>query len=207
MVCALSRAVRALGKKHGVDVIIYDVGPNVGPLNRTVLMDVDFFATPVAADLFSLRALSTVGRSLARWITDWSRVRMLAGPEQARSLLKGSPVYLGYITSAYKVSSGREATQPHEHWEKRIASRVVARVVNELKKVNAQLVPHQSNKIASIKNFQSLAPQAQKHSVAIGKLKGFVNNGYNAQVYEAAESFELLGRELLKRMQLEPKTP
>lgn len=132
---------------------------------------------------------------------------MLAGPEQAKSLLMGSPVYLGYITSAYKVSSGREATQPHEHWEKRIASRVVARVVNELKKVNTHLVPQQSNKIASIKNFQSLAPQAQKHSVAIGKLKGLVNNGYNAQVYEAEQSFELLGRELLRRMEIDPKTP
>lgn len=47
VVCALSRAIRALGKKHAVDLIIYDVGPNVGPLNRTVLMDVDFLLHPL----------------------------------------------------------------------------------------------------------------------------------------------------------------
>ena len=59
---ALSRAARQLGKKCNADIIIFDVGPNVGPLNRTILLDMDYFATPVGADLFSLRALSTVGR-------------------------------------------------------------------------------------------------------------------------------------------------
>jgi cellulose biosynthesis protein BcsQ len=71
VMCALSRAVRGLGKKHDVDIILYDVGPNVGALNRTIILDCDYFATPVAADLFSLRALATVGRSLGRWIRDW----------------------------------------------------------------------------------------------------------------------------------------
>ena len=43
---ALSRAARQLGKKCNADIIIFDVGPNVGPLNRTILLDVDCFATP-----------------------------------------------------------------------------------------------------------------------------------------------------------------
>ncbi|MGA8582041.1 MAG: AAA family ATPase, partial [Bryobacteraceae bacterium] len=160
VMCALSRAVRRLGKKHKVDIIIYDVGPNVGPLNRTILLDADYFATPVAADLFSLRALSTVGRSLARWIRDWKTVREIASDADRNELLHGKPVYLGYITSAYKVSSGRIATRPHEFWEKQIAPRVRTRIVEDLRQVDPTLVPHGSNKIGAIKNFQSLAPQA-----------------------------------------------
>ena len=112
--CALSRAARAMGRKYEVDIVIFDMGPNVGPLNRTLLLDSDFFITPVAADLFSLRALSTVGRSVARWISDWKIVRSLASPEIQASLIHGMPVYLGYVTSAYKVSSGRISTTPHE---------------------------------------------------------------------------------------------
>jgi len=56
---ALSSTVRRAGKEMSANVCLYDVGPNVGALNRAVLLDCDYFITPVAADLFSLRALST----------------------------------------------------------------------------------------------------------------------------------------------------
>ena len=207
VMCALSRAARSMGNKYNADIIIYDVGPNVGPLNRTILLDADFFATPVAADLFSLRALSTVGRSLARWIRDWATVRSLASEAHREELLHGEPVYLGYITSAYKVSSGRVATHPHEYWEARIAPRVRDRIVEDLRKVNPQLVPHGVNKLAAIKNFQSLAPQAQVSGLAIGKLRGNVNPGYYAQVDEASEQFDALARERVKRMGIKKAKP
>jgi cellulose biosynthesis protein BcsQ len=206
VMCSLSRASRALGAKFSVDIIIYDVGPNVGPLNRTILLDTDYFATPVAADLFSLRALSTVGRSLARWIRDWATVRQLASAEDRLTLLHGKPVYLGYITSAYKVSSGRIATRPHEYWEAKIAPRVRDRIVEDLRKVNPALVPHGGNKIAAIKDFHSLAPQAQAQGLAIGKLRGHVNPGYYNQVDEAKDEFRALAREMLKRMGMKPKS-
>lgn len=198
VLCALSDAAREMGKRYGVDLVIYDVGPNVGPLNRAVLLDSDFFATPVAADLFSLRALSTVGRSLTRWISDWQTVLGLA-PQGARSLLGGKPIYLGYITSAYKVSSGRNSTKPHDYWEGKIAPRVRDRVVNALRAVDPSLVPYASNKLAAIKDFHSLAPQAQDYGLALGKLRGRVNSGYNAQIDEAKIEFEALAREIRKR--------
>lgn len=198
VMCALSDAARDMGKRYGVDLVIYDVGPNVGPLNRTVLLDSDFFTTPVAADLFSLRALSTVGRSITRWISDWQTVRGLA-PAGSRHLLPGQPIYLGYITSAYKVSSGRNSTKPHEYWEGKIAPRVRDRVVDALRVVNPSLAPHASNKLAAVKDFHSLAPQAQEYGVAIGKLRGMVNSGYNNQIEEACDQFAALAREIRKR--------
>jgi cellulose biosynthesis protein BcsQ len=200
VMCALSRAVRGLAKQYSADIVIYDVGPNVGPLNRTVLMDADYFATPVLADLFSLRALSTVGRSVARWISDWQTVRHLASATHRKGLLLGKPVYLGYITSAYKVASGRLATRPHDYWEARIAPRVRDRIIEDLKKVDQALVPFGSNKVGAIKNFHSLAPQAQSLGLPIGKLRGNVNPGYYAQVDEAKVEFEQLAREIAKRM-------
>ncbi|WP_293762343.1 ParA family protein [uncultured Aquitalea sp.] len=200
VMCALSRAVREMGERYNVDIVMYDIGPNVGPLNRAVLLDSDFFATPVAADLFSLRALSTVGRSATRWITDWKTIRGLATPDNQKTLLHGNPVYLGYITSAYKVSSGRSSTRPHEYWESKIAPRVSTRVVSALHTIDPALVPFSSNKLASIKDFHSLSPQAQDFGLAIGKLRGKVNSGYNAQVAEAADEFLGLANEIRSRM-------
>jgi cellulose biosynthesis protein BcsQ len=205
VMCALSNAVRGLGKKSKADIIIYDVGPNVGALNRTILLDSDYFVTPVAADLFSLRALATVGRSLGRWIRDWETVRHLATPADQERLLHGQPVYVGYITSAYKVSSGRIPTRPHEYWERKIAPRVRDCIVEDLRKVHPRLVPQTTNKIAAIKDFHSLAPQAQSTGLAMGKLKGQVNPGYYPQVEEALSEFQDLARELLKRMDIKVK--
>lgn len=201
VMCALSDAARSMGGRYGVDLIIYDVGPNVGPLNRCILLDSDFFATPVAADLFSLRALSTVGRAVGRWVSDWKTVRGLA-PAGSRSILSGHPVYIGYVTSAYKVSSGRNSTKPHEYWENKIDPRVQERVVDFLHSIDSSLVPYADNKLAAIKDFHSLAPQAQEFGVGIGQLRGRVNSGYNSQIKEAKVEFEGLAREIMSRVGL-----
>ena len=201
VMCALSNAARNMAERYEIDIVIFDVGPNVGPLNRTILLDCDYFATPVAADLFSLRALSTVGRALVRWINDWKTVRDLATPTNRSQLIHGKPKYLGYVTSAYKVSSGRDSTRPHDYWEGRIAPRVKARVVDELRTIDPSAVPTGSNKLAAIKDFHSLAPQAQEYGLAIGKLRGKVNSGYNSQVQEAEDEFAALAKEIVKRIE------
>lgn len=199
VMCALSRAVRAMGERYEVDIIIYDVGPNLGPLNRAIILDSDFFITPVAADLFSLRALTTVGRGVARWIADWKTVRNIADAPARETLLNGMPVYLRYVTSAYKVSSGRTSTKPHEFWEAKIAPRVRSRVVEVLRALDPNTIPPGPHKLASIKDFHSLAPQAQEYGLAIGKLRGFVNSGYNDQVAEANVEFHDLAKAIKKK--------
>jgi cellulose biosynthesis protein BcsQ len=206
VMCALSRAAREMGKRFAADLVIFDVGPNVGPLNRTILLDMDFFTTPVAADLFSLRALTTVGRAVGRWINDWKTIRGLATPTARKTLLAGTPEYLGYITSSYKVATGRQYTKPHDFWEKKIGHRVSTRVVDVLRSTDASLVPHATNKLAAIKDFHSLAPLAQKFGIAIGRLRGKVNSGHNAQVAEAATEFDALAREIVKRCKLVPSS-
>ncbi len=197
---ALSRVTDRVGKKLKADVCFYDVGPNVGALNRAILLDCDYFITPVAADLFSLRALSTVGRAMAKWIADWHTVRALAADPAKSGLFKGRPKYLGYITSAFKVNAGRNAANPHAEWEKKIAPRVRDRILTELSAVDANLVPHGfGNKVGGVKHFHSLAPEAQKHGVAIGKLRGKVNAGHYSQVDEASREFEIIADEIIKR--------
>ena len=201
VMCAISDAVNLLAKKIQADVVLFDVGPNIGPLNRAVLLDSDYFITPVGADLFSLRALATVGRAIAQWINDWKTVLSLATAGQKARLLRGEPKYLGYITSAYKVVAGRIATDPHAMWEAKIAPRVKQRVVDELKKIDPQLVPFETtNKLGSIKNFHSLAPRAQEVGLPIPYLKGHVNPGHMGQVNEARRQFDILAKEIIRRI-------
>lgn len=199
--CALSDVVDLLAERHKADVVLYDVGPNVGPLNRAVLLDCDYFITPVAADLFSLRALTTVGRAMSKWVADWKTVRGLAIPKQRERLLIGEPTFLGYITSAFKMYAGRQA-HPHEEWENMIAPRVRLRVVDELRKIDPKLVlpAGTANKLGEVKHFHSLASDAQKFGLPIGKLRGHVNTGHYDQVDEAKREFASLAKEIVKRI-------
>jgi cellulose biosynthesis protein BcsQ len=200
LTCALSDAVEMLAASVEADLVMYDVGPNVGALNRVVLLDCDYFATPVAADLFSLRALTTVGRSVAKWVVDWQTVRSLATGAAANRLLAGKPRYLGYVASAFKVASGQRKAKPHSFWEAKIAPRVARRVVDVLLTADSSLILQgQSNKLGDVKHFHSLAPSAQDAGVAIGKLRGHVNSGHYPQVDEALTEFGQLAREIIKR--------
>src|SRR6266536_1658433 len=50
---ALSRLVDDLAKATNADYIFFDAGPNIGPLNRAILLDCSHFIVPAACDLFS----------------------------------------------------------------------------------------------------------------------------------------------------------
>ena len=54
-------------EKIDADVILVDIGPNLGAINRSVLTATDFVAIPLAADLFSLQGLQNIGPTLREW--------------------------------------------------------------------------------------------------------------------------------------------
>ena len=98
------------------------------------------------------------------------------------------------------MSSGRNSTKPTRLLEARIAPRVRDRIIDDLRNVDASLVPKGSNKVGSIKDFHSLAPQAQQLGLGIGKLKSHVNSGYYSQIEEAEHEVSALAKEVLARM-------
>jgi len=103
-ITSLSRFVEKLEQKIKPDITIYDSGPNIGPLTRAILLDVDYFAIPAACDLFSTRAIKTLGHALQNWISGWRTIEELA-PDGA-PLLPGSPRLIGYVPQRFKVYGG-----------------------------------------------------------------------------------------------------
>jgi cellulose biosynthesis protein BcsQ len=101
---ALGRVASHAARRINADYILFDTGPNIGPLNRLILLDVDYFIVPAACDLFSLRAIRTLGSALTEWIRTWDVVRQLA--PDAELLLNGKPQFLGYIPQRFKTYGG-----------------------------------------------------------------------------------------------------
>ena len=123
---AISELVGQIVESLKIDVVFFDSGPNIGPLNRTLLLDCDYFIVPVACDLFSLRALKTLGRTLASWIGEWDTIADLA-PE-GMYLLPGRPRFLGYVPGGFRVYGDAVASQ-HSHYLSRIEREIHSQIV------------------------------------------------------------------------------
>jgi cellulose biosynthesis protein BcsQ len=163
---ALSELVSEVSKQHDIDYVFYDCGPNIGPLNRVILLDCDYVIVPVACDLFSLRALKTLGRTLVEWITSWKTISDLA--PQDIPLLPGSPALLGYVPEGFKVYAGVIAQGPSAFLSK-IDKEIHSQVVTLLRKLDPNLVVGgtQSLKLGEIKHFGALVPASQSEGVPL----------------------------------------
>ncbi len=192
---AISELVGEVGKTLGADYVFYDSGPNIGPLNRSILLDCDFFIVPVACDLFSLRALKTLGRTLSTWIRDWTTISDLA--PDGTPLLKGRPTFLGYVPGGFRVYGGAVA-QEHSHYLSRIEREIHSQIVAILRKVDPALAPGNLSqfKLGEIKDYGSLVPASQREGMPLYA----VDVGTTAQRDNARHALMSLARKVESRI-------
>lgn len=117
--------VTAMEDVDRYDIVMFDVGPSLGPFNRTVLLGCDAFVTPTSTDLFSFHAFGNLARWFNEWIIEYSEMsegnlNQWRGfstnvEEKTRNLrlhgYSGHKLsYLGYTTLEYvkKKSNGQE---------------------------------------------------------------------------------------------------
>lgn len=168
---ALSQVVDRLVQETKAEFVFFDSGPNIGPLNRAVLLDCSHFVIPAACDLFSTRALKTLGFALSQWVGTWAR-----NVEQAPDgtpLLRGSPKLLGYVPQGFRIYRGEMAEAPFSMLAK-LNSRVVDFVwkpLQEAYKVSSAERPTKL-KLGQVKFFGDLATRSQNHGVALWDVEG-----------------------------------
>jgi len=190
---SISRLVNDLCHEHDFDFVFYDSGPNIGPLNRAVLLDSDFLIIPAACDEFSIRALKTLGRTLANWITEWHTIVDLA-PERTY-LLPGSPKFLGYIPQRFRMYGGRPTTD-FSHFLPRLEKQISADVIKVLQRIDSGLVPEKSGsslRLGQVPDFSGRASTAQR----LGQPIQIVGNLY--QNTDARTVFVAIAKKILER--------
>lgn len=192
---ALSLLVNNIANDNAIDYVFYDAGPNIGPLNRVILLDCDFFVVPAACDLFSVRALKTLGQTLSRWILDWKTIGDLA--PDGIYLLPGKPHLLGYIAQRFRVYGGQVSTG-HSHYLPKIEKHVYSDVVSVLRKIDPSLasISMTQNKLGLVKDFASLATTSQTQGVPISEVSGATAE----QKATAAQQFKSIAAKIAKQI-------
>jgi cellulose biosynthesis protein BcsQ len=196
---ALSEVVNGVAAKIKADYVFYDSGPNIGPLNRAILLDCDYFIIPVACDLFSLRALKTLGRTLVDWIEAWATISDLAPADTY--LLPGRPAFLGYIPEGFKVYGGVLARE-HSSFLSRIERDIHSQIVTLLQGLDPGLAPGRLKdlRLGEIKNFGALVPASQREGLALYD----VHAGSQAQRDSAKEALLALAKKIDAKVKLSP---
>lgn len=191
---AISYLVDHIVAERQIDYVFYDAGPNIGPLNRVVLLDCDFFVVPAACDLFSIRALKTLGHSLSNWINDWQTILELA-PTNTR-LLPGQPRFLGYIVQRFKVY-GEQVASDYAKYLPRIEKSIRSDVVTVLRSLGEDLAPvaMAPHKLGEAKDFASIANASQAEGVPMKD----VSAGTPTQRQEAEKCFLSIARAIVAR--------
>ena len=180
---AISDLVDDIAEGYEIDYVLYDSGPNIGPLNRVVLLDCSHFVVPVAADLFSLRALKTLGRTLVEWITSWETIANLA--PDGTALLPGRPKLLGYIPQGFRTYGG-VVIQQQSHFLAQIDKEVQSQLVAILKGVGSDLVTERTSlKLGEVKHLGQIVPASQREGTPLFQ----ADAGSDEQRAAAAEAF------------------
>lgn len=168
VISAFWRVLQLGAEAHRAHVIVIDLGPNLGAINRSALIASDSVVIPLAPDLFSLQGLRNLGPTLVAWRKGWEK-RQTDNPERGLILPTGEMRPIGYIVMQYSVRRDRPV-KSYEKWIERIPDTYRKYVLNE-QTTEIPRVVDDSKCIALLKHYRSLMPMAQEAHKPIFSLK------------------------------------
>lgn len=156
---AFWRVVQKAGEDHCADVILIDLGPNLGAINRSALIAADFVVIPLGPDLFSLQGLHNLGPALRRWRQGWNE-RLAKNPVSTLPLPGGRIEPIGYMVLRHSIRLDRPV-KAFERWISRIPATYIEAVL-EGPVAPGLTIDTDPNCIAKLKDYRSLMPLAQE---------------------------------------------
>lgn len=163
--------VELLERLREYDIVFLDVGPSLGSINRSVLLASNYFVSPMATDIFSLKAIENI----AEWFSEWTK-RWKIGLDNADAEPEDIPVSLpdpvqfaGYVTQQYISKRDASGTKRAVSAYEKIISQVDDIVNDSFDGAISVARPGHSN-LGSIPNLHSLIPMSQTNRTPIFEL-------------------------------------
>lgn len=160
---AFSTIMQKGAKQVQADVILADVGPNLGAINRSALIATQFVVVPLGADLFSLQGLRNLGPTLQNWRRQWKQHKERRDPLQDFDFLlpSGSMKPIGYVVQQHGVRLDRPV-QAYDKWINRMPMEYAKSLLGQENPPYPLSPDEDKNVIATIKHYRSLVPMAQE---------------------------------------------
>ncbi len=163
---AFHRLVQS-GTEWGAELVLIDVGPNLGAINRSALIASDHVCLPLAPDLFSLQGLKNLGPTLREWRVVWGD--LLAKSPDDLPMPKGAMQPVGYIVMQHGILDSRPV-KAYKRWMDRIPT-VYREAVLDDKVDSPPAVTSDPHCLSLLKHYRSLMPMAMEARKPIFFLK------------------------------------
>ncbi|MCL5285389.1 MAG: AAA family ATPase [Nitrospirae bacterium] len=201
---AFWRTMKKTSKRHGADVLLIDVGPDLGAINRAALVASSHVVVPVAPDLFSLQGLKNLGPTLGRWRDAWQQARPKS-PSSLGEQPEGAMRPVGYVLLQHAERLGRP-TLAYAKWQGRLPlvyRQSVLGETGEPQECNPD--PHQIQRIRHYRSLMPMAMEARKPMFALRPADGAIGT-HQSNVSQCYDDFHNLVLEIARRVGLERGT-
>ena len=197
------QAIQSGARQCGAQMVLVDVGPSLGAINRSALIATDYVIVPLAADLFSRQGLRNLGPALRRWRSDWKKRRdNWNSPSFALPTGRMHPI--GYLIQQHGVRLNRPV-KACDRWARQMPVEYSAWVLDKPRSSGPNRTEDDENAIATVKHYRSLVPLAQearKPIFALAPADGAI--GSHARAARAAfHEFEELTQGIMRRVNRE----
>jgi cellulose biosynthesis protein BcsQ len=194
VISAFWRVMERIKHEQNIEIVLVDLGPNLGAINRAILVASDYLAIPLVPDLFSLQGLKNLGPSIMEWRAGWAD-RRGRNPAKDLSLPEGRMDPIGYVIMQHAEKLGRPV-KAYERWAKRIPVVYSEEVLGKESEMGRE-----DNQMGLIRHYRSLMPMAQEAHKPIFHLRpadGAIGSLQNA-VHDARDNFKQLAIEIARR--------
>jgi cellulose biosynthesis protein BcsQ len=155
---AFHRLIKEAAERVGATLVLIDLGPNLGSLNRAALLAADNLVLPIAPDLCSLQGMMNLGPTLREWRRGWEKRRGELQDDPGIDLPAGRMQPLGYVLMSFGVGDGRPV-KAYDDWISKIP-RTYREVVLDQHGGPVPAAENDPFRLAALKHYRSLMPLA-----------------------------------------------
>jgi chromosome partitioning protein len=195
------RIILQAANKMNADLVLIDVAPSLGAINRAALIASTHVVFPLAPDLFSIQGIKNVGQTRRKWSQDWKN-RLNAQPKDyTLPLPKGEMMALGYVVMQFGVRDNRPV-QAYDYFLEKIPQAFAENILQQSPDEN--IGQPDAALLKQLKHYRSLMPlamKAQKPMFALKPADGAIGAHLEA-VKRCFEDFEDLFSQIAKRVKI-----
>jgi chromosome partitioning protein len=204
VITSLWRMLAKAAKQRKADVVLIDVAPSLGALNRAALIAASDVVIPLVPDLYSIQGLKTLGSTLQDWRQEWGE-RLKKKPDLSLKMPTGKMTPVGYVLLQHAVRLDRPV-KAYQRWHDRIPSVYRHSVLAEQhSKGSIKVTPdNDPNCLAQIRHNRSLMPLAQearKPMFLLTPADGALGGHFQA-VQACRKDFHALALKIAKRCKI-----